>query len=498
MRICHISDTHIGSSSHFNVEIFNAFMDDIRQDDFDILLHSGDLTQSGSAEQYEKGKHFLKELKIPYVIIPGNHDARSGGLHLYKQHIGNPNGTKVLDEAVIIYVDSSIPDSNNGRVGQQKFQLIKKSLEKYTQKKIKIVVIHHHVMPIPMAGRERNILANAGDLLDLFLKYDVDLVVSGHRHYPNVYHVENTVFINAGTFSCTKTRYGDENSYNIIEISKNKQKVITRRPKTTVKNEFPRFERRIFSDFGKHIKRIAHMSNTFISDSRAFRKKHLTSALESIRKLNPDHIIHCGGVVQEGIERNYELALRYFGDLKQKMFFTPAGRDLNYLGYHLFPEYCGELDYIYEDEKLIMHGINSSQYDSNIGFVGSIARNQLITKFLKKKNKLKVLFLHHNLTPIPRSREKGLLEDSGDLLRELVDANIDLVLTGTSSHPFSVKVSNTLIINANSTSSIYQRSILGNSFNLIDVYEKAIILYEINSLWGTRKLKGIWERNKKN
>src|SRR6056297_2479818 len=120
MRICHISDTHIGSSSHFNVEIFNAFMDDIRQDDFDILLHSGDLTQSGSAEQYEKGKHFLKELKIPYVIIPGNHDARSGGLHLYKQHIGNPNGTKVLDEAVIIYVDSSIPDSNNGRVGQQK------------------------------------------------------------------------------------------------------------------------------------------------------------------------------------------------------------------------------------------------------------------------------------------------------------------------------------------------------------------------------------------
>jgi len=84
------------------------------------------------------------------------------------------------------------------------------------------------------------------------------------------------------------------------------------------------------------------------------------------------------------------------------------------------------------------------------------------------------------------------------LLRELVDANMDLVLTGTSSHPFSVKVSNTLIINANSTSSIYQRSILGNSFNLIDVYEKAIILYEINSLWGTRKLKGIWERNKKN
>lgn len=494
MKICHISDTHIGTSGHFNEKMFNKFLAEIKQENFDLLLHSGDLTQSGSMSEYERGKKFLDNLDIPYVIIPGNHDSRSGGLHLYKRFIGYPNGTKLFNNALIIYVNSSIPDSNNGRVGQQKFNLIKQSLEKHPDKKIKIIVIHHHIMPIPMAGRERNILANAGDLLDLFLKYDVDLVVSGHRHYPNVYHVENTVFINAGTFSATKTRYGDKNSYNIIKISKDKQKIITRRPNLTIKNEFPRFERRIFSDFGKREKRLAHLSNTFISDSRVFREKHLTSAIESIKKFKPDHIIHCGGVVREGIKSDYSLANHYFADIKDKMLFTPGGRDLNYLGYHLFPEYCSELDYVLEDKDIILQGINSAQYDSDIGFVGTIARKQIIDKFLKKKNKFKLVFLHHNLTPIPHSREKGLLEDSGDLLRELVDSNIDLILTGTSSHPFAVKVSNTLIINANSTSSIYQRSILGNSFNLIDIYEKAIVLSEINSLWGTRKLKGIWER----
>jgi len=98
--------------------------------------------------------------------------------------------------------------------------------------------------------------------------------------------------------------------------------------------------------------------------------------------------------------------------------------------------------------------------------------------------------------PIPHSREKGLLEDSGDLLREMVDAKIDLVLTGTSSHPFAAQIGDTIVVNANSLSSVYQRSVFGNSFNIIDIYEGAIAVFEVNSLWGQRRLLGIWERNK--
>ncbi len=109
--------------------------------------------------------------------------------------------------------------------------------------------------------------------------------------------------------------------------------------------------------------------------------------------------------------------------------------------------------------------------------------------------KFKALFLHHNIIPIPHSREKGLLEDAGDFLREVLDAGIDLVLTGTSSHPYAAKVDNTVIVNANSLSSIYQRSLFGNSFNLIDIYEGVIAVFEVNSLWGKRRLLGLYERN---
>ncbi len=32
----------------------------------------------------------------------------------------------------------------------------------------KIITFHHHLLPIPQTGRERNILLDAGDLLKVF------------------------------------------------------------------------------------------------------------------------------------------------------------------------------------------------------------------------------------------------------------------------------------------------------------------------------------------
>jgi len=93
-----------------------------------------------------------------------------------------------IGDAVIIHVNSAFEDSDQGRVGMVKFDMMRKALNDYSEKKIKIIALHHHTIPIPMAGRERNVLTNAGDILDLLLKEDVDLVLSGHRHYPNIYH----------------------------------------------------------------------------------------------------------------------------------------------------------------------------------------------------------------------------------------------------------------------------------------------------------------------
>ncbi|MFP4001491.1 MAG: metallophosphoesterase family protein [Candidatus Natronoplasma sp.] len=496
MKILHISDTHIGGESHFDKDALEKGLKESQNGEFDLLIHSGDVTQDGKLKNYLEARKFFDRLDIPYVVIPGNHDKRSGGISLFEEYLGETYGVKEVGDAVVIHIDSALPDTDVGRVGKVKFDMMKEALNEHNKKGIKIVAVHHHTLPIPMAGRERNVLSNAGDLLDLFLRADVDLVLSGHRHYPNVYRVENTVFVNAGTISGMKTRHGDKNSYNVIEIEKNKLRVRTKRiGNSTTHHEYPRRDKRIFHEFGEKKMRIAHVSNTFISSSTNFRHTHFLNAIKKINDLNVDVVVHCGGVVEEGIEKNYELTDEYISRIQAPLVFTPAGRDINYLGYELFPHYFGDVDQSYEGDDVFLQGVSSSQYDSRAGIIGETERDELFLKLEQRENSFKGVFLHHNVLPIPHAREKGLLEDSGDFLRELVDEEIDLVLTGTSSHPFSAKIGNTIVVNANSMSSVYQRSVYGNSFNLIDIYEKVVVVSEINSLWGTRRIVGIWDRN---
>ena len=497
MKILHISDTHIGGPSDFCHDALDKSLKEAEKEKYDLIIHSGDITQGGKREEFIKAKEILSGFDIPYIVLAGNHDARSGGLTLFEEYIGPLNGVRELGEAVIIYVNSAVEDKDQGRVGMVKFNMMRKAMNDYSEKLIKILAIHHHVIPIPMAGRERNVLYNAGDMLDLILKEDVDLVLSGHRHYPNIYQIESTVFINAGTTSATKTRCGDVNSYNIINIDENTRKVKTIRiDGKTQQYSFPKREKRVFSDLGDRKFKAVQIANTLISDSRAFLKRNFTNAMDTIKELEPDLMVHCGGIVKEGIAKDYDEAVSYLTELKFPIVYTPAGRDINYLGYYLFPTYFGAIDQRYSNGKILFQGVSSAQYDSQEGIVGPSQRKVLLRK-LQSSEDLKAVFIHHNVLPIPHSREKGLLEDSGDLLRQLADAQIDLVLTGTSSHPFAARVENTIVVNANSLSSVYQRSIFGNSFNIIDIYEEAIAVFEINSLWGRRRLLGIWERNRK-
>lgn len=498
MRILHISDTHIGSAKHFNEDSLKHILTEAKDDEYDLLIHSGDVTQDGKENHFLKAKKIFSEIDIPVIIIPGNHDKRSGGISLYRDYIGEPNGVKEVGESIVIHVDSGVLDSDIGRVGMSKFEMINKALKKYDEKKMKIIVLHHHTLPIPMAGRERNVLSNAGDLLELFLRFDVDLVLSGHRHYPNVYHVDGTVFVNAGTASGKKTRYGDANSYNAIEIDEDKVDVTTHRIDEGIeptKKSYPRKEQRVFYDFGERKYRLIHTSNTFISPSRKFKEKHFFKALEKINFMEGDVLVHCGGIVKEGIPKDYELAQNYMSKFDLPIVYSPAGRDINYLGYELFDEYFGEIDQEFSEEGIYLKGISSAQYDSPIGMIGETGREKLFNELEEVEDSFKGIFLHHNVLPIPHAREKGLMEDSGDFLRRAVDEKIDLILTGTSSHPFASRIGDTVVVNANSLSSVYQRSIFGNSFNVIDVYQKVIMVSEVNSLWGTRRVLGIWERN---
>jgi len=102
--------------------------------------------------------------------------------------------------------------------------------------------------------------------------------------------------------------------------------------------------------------------------------------------------------------------------------------------------------------------------------------------------------MHHNLVPIPKVKEEGYLEDSGDVLKIITEKKVGLAMTGYGENAFGIKIEKTPIINAGSISWELHRNPFGNSFNLIDIYENTIVAYEIHTIQNSKKLLGKWLR----
>jgi Predicted phosphohydrolases len=95
----------------------------------------------------------------------------------------------------------------------------KKSLKKAAEADMySVIALHHHIIPVPKTGRERNVLADAGDVLCSIVKGGANLVICGHKHVPHLWRVEDIFFVTAGTVASLKLRGKDINSYNTYYI----------------------------------------------------------------------------------------------------------------------------------------------------------------------------------------------------------------------------------------------------------------------------------------
>jgi Icc protein len=79
-------------------------------------------------------------------------------------------------------------------------------------------VLHHHLLPIPGTGRERNVVHDAGDTLEVLQRANVNLVLSGHKHVPYAWRLEDLFVVNAGTVSSLRLRGHTRPCYNIVEV----------------------------------------------------------------------------------------------------------------------------------------------------------------------------------------------------------------------------------------------------------------------------------------
>ncbi len=226
--IAQISDLHCGSQYHIP-SLATRVIDEINELAPDALVVTGDLTDMGFHQEFAVAKRLIERMEAErLIVLPGNHDARNvGDLH-FEEFFGARSTELRFSGVRVLGLDSSEPDLDNGRIGRERYRWIE---ERFSEpEEFKIVALHHHLLPVPGTGRERNIVYDAGDLLRVLAGSGCDMVLCGHKHVPHVWRLEGMVIVNAGTACTHRLRGSTRASYNIIELHADRIRVILKHP----------------------------------------------------------------------------------------------------------------------------------------------------------------------------------------------------------------------------------------------------------------------------
>lgn len=214
--IAHISDMHAGSQ-YFVPNLMDRAVIELNELKPNVVVSTGDLTNEGFKQEYLLAKSYLDKIACEnLLVVPGNHDARNVGYVHFEDMFGSRQGVCHRDGISIVGVDSSEPDLDHGTVGRHRYTWIKEQFSREAD--FRVFVLHHHLLPVPGTGRERNMVYDAGDTLEVLQECKVNLVLSGHKHVPHAWRLEDIFAVNAGTVCTLRLRGKVRPCYNVIEI----------------------------------------------------------------------------------------------------------------------------------------------------------------------------------------------------------------------------------------------------------------------------------------
>ena len=154
----HLSDFHLVEDETTLTRAFNAkyilknTVDKIlgKKEDFgnlDGVIITGDISDDGSTESYSDAYNILKELQLPLLAIPGNHDLRQPMMNYFAKDIdiqssGFFDWVYETSDTLIIGLDTLVEGQNHGMLRSESLNLLFENLNKPTEKNI-ILAIHH-------------------------------------------------------------------------------------------------------------------------------------------------------------------------------------------------------------------------------------------------------------------------------------------------------------------------------------------------------------------
>jgi len=231
MKIAHISDLHFGCISE---PVVTALEQSLADDAPDLVIASGDITQSATVPEFEAAAAFFKRLKPPVLVIPGNHDLPGIDLVRFLDPFGRYTHHIAADmEPSLRTPLVDIKGINSARVIMPHYNWANGGVSRRHRRDIagffaasaapwRMLVLHHPLvsarelpLDVVVYGRQK--------AMEMICEQKIDLVLAGHQHHAFTETRETdghtTLFLNASTTTSQRIRK-QPNGYNRLTFSK--------------------------------------------------------------------------------------------------------------------------------------------------------------------------------------------------------------------------------------------------------------------------------------
>ncbi|MDE3252929.1 MAG: PQQ-binding-like beta-propeller repeat protein [Bacteroidota bacterium] len=229
-RFAFLSDTHIGSPNGAAEEDLRRTVADINQmTDIAFVIITGDITELGTDEQLKTAHTILSHLKVPYYIIPGNHDSgwsESGGTRFaaifgYETFHFTFNGIHFLGCPSGPYVRMS-----DGHIPRNAVVWLDQELKKIPPEQ-PLVFLNHY----PLTKD----LDNWYEAIDRLKQHNTLAVLCGHGHSNHRLDFEGIPAVMGRSNLRAKAAYG---GYNLVDVKADSMVFSERTPGISTKESW--------------------------------------------------------------------------------------------------------------------------------------------------------------------------------------------------------------------------------------------------------------------
>jgi 3',5'-cyclic-AMP phosphodiesterase len=198
-KIAQLTDCHLLSDSKDKLlgvntdQSFKACLEKSKNLKPDLLLLSGDVTEDGSIDAYERIKDYLDHTELNYVLIPGNHDNIPNMKYIFRDKL-------YLDKALevngwnLLLLNSVIEKQIYGSISLNGLELIRENLKKNLPIGL---FLHHHPKPLGSPLMDKYALDNPEDLKSAISGSNglLKFICCGHVHQEHQSDIDGIDFL---------------------------------------------------------------------------------------------------------------------------------------------------------------------------------------------------------------------------------------------------------------------------------------------------------------